>query len=154
MAKGKYQEWLQEENLILLKAWAMDGLTDEQIAKNIGINRTTLYEWKKKYPDINNALKKGKTIYDVEAEQNLHKVGQGYYVEEVETYITETNGVQTKRIKKTKKWIPPNVTALIFWLKNRKPDVWMDRKAKEIEVKNDGNLEKYFELLDKELLNE
>lgn len=154
MAKGKYQEWLQEENLILLKAWAMDGLTDEQISKNIGINRTTLYEWKKKYPDINNALKKGKTIYDVEAEQNLHKVGQGYYVEEVETYITETNGVQTKRIKKTKKWVPPNVTALIFWLKNRKPDVWMDRKAKEIEVKNDGNLEKYFELLDKELLNE
>lgn len=154
MAKGKYQEWLQEENLILLKAWAMDGLTDEQIAKNIGINRTTLYEWKKKYPDINNALKKGKTIYDVEAEQNLHKVGQGYYIEEVETYITETNGVQTKRIKKTKKWVPPNVTALIFWLKNRKPDVWMDRKAKEIEVKNDGNLQRYFELLDKELLNE
>lgn len=154
MAKGKYKEWLQEENLILLKAWAMDGLTDEQIAKNIGINRTTLYEWKKKYPDIDNALKKGKTIYDVEAEQNLHKVGQGYYVEEVETYITETNGVQTKRIKKTKKWVPPNVTALIFWLKNRKPDVWMDRKAKEIEVKNDGNLEKYFELLDKEILNE
>lgn len=154
MAKGKYKEWLQEENLILLKAWAMDGLTDEQISKNIGINRTTLYEWKKKYPDINNALKKGKTIYDVEAEQNLHKVGQGYYVEEVETYITETNGVQTKRIKKTKKWVPPNVTALIFWLKNRKPDVWMDRKAKEIEVKNDGNLQKYFELLDKEILNE
>ena len=154
MAKGKYQEWLQEENLILLKSWAMDGLTDEQIAKNIGINRTTLYEWKKKYPDISNALKKGKTIYDVEAEQNLHKVGQGYYIEEVETYITETNGVQTKRIKKTKKWVPPNVTALIFWLKNRKPDVWMDRKAKEVEVKNDGNLEKYFELLDKEILNE
>lgn len=154
MAKGKYQEWLQEENLILLKAWAMDGLTDEQIAKNIGINRKTLYEWKKKYDLISNTLKKGKTIYDVEAEQNLHKVGQGYYVEEVETYITETNGVQTKRIKKTKKWVPPNVTALIFWLKNRKPDVWMDRKAKEIEVKNDGNLEKYFELLDKEILNE
>ena len=154
MAKGKYQEWLQEENLILLKAWAMDGLTDEQIAKNIGINRKTLYEWKKKYDLISNALKKGKTIYDVEAEQNLHKVGQGYYVEEVETYITETNGVQTKRIKKTKKWVPPNVTALIFWLKNRKPDVWMDRKAKEVEVKNDGNLEKYFELLDKEILNE
>lgn len=154
MARAKYQEWLQEENLILLKAWAMNGLTDEEIAKNIGINRKTLYEWKKKYNPISNALKKGKTIYDVEAEQNLHKVGQGYYVEEVETYITETNGVQTKRIKKTKKWVPPNVTALIFWLKNRKPDVWMDRKAKEIEVKNDGNLEKYFELLDKELLNE
>lgn len=154
MAKSKYQEWLQEENLKLLKAWAMNGLKDEEIAKNIGINRTTLYEWKKKYPDIDNALKKGKTVYDVEAEQNLHKVGQGYYIEEVETYITETNGVQTKRIKKTKKWVPPNVTALIFWLKNRKPDVWMDRKAKEVEVKNDGNLEKYFELLDKEILNE
>lgn len=151
---GKYWEWIEKENLIKLKSWAMDGLTDKEIAKKIGIAESTFYEWKNKFSEFSEAIKKGKDVYDAEAEQNLHKVGQGYYVEEVETYITETNGVQTKRIKKTKKWVPPNVTALIFWLKNRKPDVWMDRKAKEIEVKNDGNLQKYFELLDKELLNE
>lgn len=134
MARGKYQEWLKEENLILLKSWAMDGLTDEQIAENIGINRKTLYEWKNKYDLICNALKRGKVVFDSEAEQALHKAGVGYFVEEVETYITETNGVQTKRIKKNKKWIPPNVTALIFWLKNREPEKWRDRKTQDINI--------------------
>ena len=43
MAKGKYQEWLTEDGLTKLEAWARDGLTDEQIAKNIGIKRPTLY---------------------------------------------------------------------------------------------------------------
>lgn len=112
----------------------MDGLTDEQIAENIGINRKTLYEWKNKYDLICNALKRGKVVFDSEAEQALHKAGVGYFVEEVETYITETNGIQTKRIKKNKKWIPPNVTALIFWLKNRKSDKWRDRKTQDINI--------------------
>ena len=49
MAKGKYQEWLEPEKLILIEGWARDGLTDEQIAKNIGISRSTLNEWKNKY---------------------------------------------------------------------------------------------------------
>lgn len=49
MAKGKYQKWLEPEGLILLEGWARDGLTDEQIAKNMGITRKTLAEWKCKY---------------------------------------------------------------------------------------------------------
>ena len=52
MAKGKYQEWLEEDKLILLEGWKRDGLTDEQIAKNIGITLSTFYEWKKKYSDF------------------------------------------------------------------------------------------------------
>lgn len=154
MARGKYQEWLEEENLILLKSWAMDGLTDKQIAENIGINRKTLYEWKNKYDLISDALKRGKVVFDCEAEQALHKAGIGYFVEEVETYITETNGVQTKRIKKNKKWVPPNVTALIFWLKNRQSDKWKDRKAVEETNFENKEMQKYFELLDKEMVND
>lgn len=60
MAKGKYQKWLEPESLILLEGWARDGLTDEQIAKNMGITRKTLAEWKIKYSDIGDTLKKGK----------------------------------------------------------------------------------------------
>ena len=52
MAKGKYQEWLTEEGLLQLESWARDGLTDEQIASNMGISRETLSQWKKKYSDI------------------------------------------------------------------------------------------------------
>lgn len=58
MAKGKYQEWLEDYNLILLEGWARDGLTDEQIAYNIGINVKTLFDWKNKYNPICEALKK------------------------------------------------------------------------------------------------
>ena len=43
MAHGKYKEWLSEENLALLEGWARDGLTDEQIAHNVGITAKTLY---------------------------------------------------------------------------------------------------------------
>ena len=68
MASGKYQEWLTEEGLLKIEGWARDGLTNEQIASNIGINRDTLYTWIKKYPDISDTLKKGKEVIDRQVE--------------------------------------------------------------------------------------
>lgn len=154
MARAKYQEWLKEENLIKVEAWAKSGLSEKQISQNMGIAYSTLKEWKKKYSALSASLKKGKEVTDFEVENAMHKSAVGYYVEETKTYITETNGVQTKKIEKYKKWIPPNTTAQIFWLKNRKPDVWMDRKAKENANKNDSELARYFELLDDRLLED
>ena len=120
MALGKINEWLEKDKLILLEGWARDGLTDEQIAKNIGINRTTLYDWKKKETNIADALKKGKEIIDFEVENALLKRALGYEYEE-ETY---ENGILTKKVKKQ---VPPDTTAQIFWLKNRKPNTWKDK---------------------------
>lgn len=125
MAKGKYTKWLEPDNLLLLQAWARDGLTDEQIAHNMGIRRATLYVWKKKYPYISDALKKGKEVVDVEVENALLKRALGYDYNEV-TEIRE-NGVVTQR-KVVKKHVVPDVTAQIFWIKNRKPDIWRDIK--------------------------
>lgn len=76
MAKGKYQKWLEPDGLLLLQAWARDGLTDEQIAHNMGIRRSTLADWKNKFSDISDALKKGKEIVDVEVENALRKQAQ------------------------------------------------------------------------------
>ena len=131
MAKGKYQEWLEEDNLIKLEAWARNGLTDEQLANNIGINVATLYTWKKKYGEINDALKRGKEVVDIEVENSLLKAAKGYFVDEEKTYISEVNGVVTKRKEITKKYIAPNTTAQIFWLKNRKPVEWRDKVFNE-----------------------
>lgn len=64
MAKGKYEEWLIEEGLTKMEGWARVGLTDEQIAYNMGISVRTLYVWKDKYPQIVHALKKGKEVVD------------------------------------------------------------------------------------------
>ena len=99
MAKGQYKEWLQPDNLLLLQGWARDGLTDEQIAHNMGISTTTLYEWKKKYTEIADTLKKTKEVVDRQVENALFK-----------------------------KACEGDTTAMIFWLKNRRPNDWRDRK--------------------------
>lgn len=129
MAKRKYEYWLTPEGLIKLEGWARDGLTDEQIAKNIGINRDTLYRWKKAYPDFSDALKRGKEVVDRQVENALLKRALGYTYDEV----TFEGGVEVKRVRKQ---VVPDTTAQIFWLKNRKPEDWRDKR--EI-IKDDDN---------------
>ena len=121
MAKGQYQEWLELEGLLKLEGWARDGLTDEQISSNMGITTSTLYVWKNKYSEISEALKRGKEVIDRQVENALLKRALGYKYYEV----TIEGGVETKRVTKE---VVPDTTAQIFWLKNRKPDVWRDKK--------------------------
>ncbi len=135
MAKGKYEEWLTNEGLIKIEGWARDGLTDEQVATNIGISRQTLYEWVKKYPDISDALKRGKEVVDRQVENALLKRALGYEYDEttlerVRDPITdETEMIETKRVVKQ---VVPDTTAQIFWLKNRKPTEWRDKQELEV----------------------
>ncbi len=103
MAKGKYKEWLEPDGLLLISAWARDGLTDEQIAENMGVSRSTLNEWKKKYPDISDTLKRGKEVVDIEVENALYRAA-----------------------------LDGNTTAIIFWLKNRQPQKWRDKQQVEM----------------------
>lgn len=117
---AKIDEWLEQDKLLLLEGWSRDGLTNEQIANNIGINVKTLYDWKNKESNICNALKKGKEVVDIEVENALLKRALGYKYDEV----TYENGVETKRVTKE---VQPDTTAQIFWLKNRKPDKWRDK---------------------------
>ena len=102
MAKGKYEYWLTEEGLLLLEGWARDGLTDEQIARNIGITTKTLYEWKNRFGDICESLKKGKEVVDYAVENALLKNA-----------------------------LKGDTTAQIYWLKNRRPDKWRDKPGYE-----------------------
>lgn len=78
MAKGKYQVWIEPEGLLKIEGWARDGLSDEQIAEKMGVSRSTLNEWKKKYPDISDTLKRGKEIVDRQVEIALLKRALGY----------------------------------------------------------------------------
>ncbi len=98
MAKGKYERWLEPDGLLLLEGWARDGLTDEQLALNCGVTATTLYEWKKRFPEISEALKRGKEVVDYQVENALLQSA-----------------------------LDGNITAQIFWLKNRRPDKWRDK---------------------------
>ena len=137
MAKGLHEEWRTEENLELIKAWRRDGLKYDQIANNIGISEKTLYEWQNKYSEIRNALKKGKELADIEVENATFKSAIGFH-EKVKKPIKITekmfgdNGRMTSVREKIEYveeevYYPPNMTAAIFWLKNRKPNDWKDR---------------------------
>lgn len=95
---AKIDEWLEKDKLILLEGWARDGLTFEQIANNMGINITTLRDWRKKESAISTALKKGREVVDYEVENALLKSA-----------------------------LEGNTTAQIFWLKNRKAREWREK---------------------------
>ena len=141
MAKGKYAEWLTDDGQLLLRKWARNGLTDQEIADNIGINVGTLYVWKNKHPKIDEALKKTKDIYDSEVEEALERSAIGYYVTE-ETWKNRWNA-KTKQFElvleqKNRKWIKPDPTAQIFWLKNRDRLHWRDRQEVDVEGSVEG----------------
>lgn len=124
IAKGKYHEWLQQDNLLMIEGWARQGLTDEQIASNIGIGTTTFYTWVDRFPVIRESLKKGKAPVDFEVENALYKRAVGFEYEETETLIEEVNGETKKKVKRIKRTALPDTSAIIFWLKNRKPEQW------------------------------
>ena len=127
-AKGKYHEWLTYEGLTRIKGWAMDGLSNDQIAHNMGISGQTFYNWIKKYVDFFEAIKKNKEVADREVENAMYKAAKGYFVEETKEIIEkDANGKDKKRIERTKKWIAPNPAMNIFWSKNRKPKAWRDK---------------------------
>ena len=151
---AKYQEWLQEDKLILLEAWARDGLSDEQIADNMGIATSTYYEWKKKYKEFSEALKKNKEIVDIEVENAMHKKALGYNVPIRKAFkVKEVLYENGKRIKETERieyadeemHIPADTTAQIYWLKHRQRDKWGETK----EPTNENEISKVEELLNK-----
>lgn len=103
MAKTTYKDWEAEEKILLLQGWARNGLTNEQIASNMDIVVSTLWEWRKKSPKISNALKIGKDEADIQVENALYKAA-----------------------------LEGNTTAMIFWLKNRKSKEWRDKIQQKI----------------------
>lgn len=130
MAKGKYEYWLTPEGLLKLEGWARDGLTEEQIAYNMGIGYSTLQAWKNKYKDILDTLKKGKEVVDRQVENALLKRALGYKYTEVTKERIDGSLVVTKEVEKE---VVPDTTAQIFWLKNRKPNEWRDKQNVELE---------------------
>lgn len=129
MAKGKYTAWLEPDNLTRLEAWARDGLTLEQISHNIGCSASTLHEWINRFPEISEALKKGRDLADIEVENALFKRATGY---DAMDSSTETDGAgNVIKSKVTTRHVAPDVTAIIFYLKNRLPKKWRDKPVDE-----------------------
>lgn len=135
-AKPKYTEWLTHDGLLRIEGWARDGLSLAQIAHNVGVADSTFRKWRDEHEAISAAIKRGNAPVDLEVENAMlksalghketvrkaikvktekQKVGEGKIVEEHIEYVDE------------EVYIPPQVVAQIFWLKNRRPDKWKDK---------------------------
>ena len=123
--KPLYTEWITEVGLAKVKMWAEEGLIGKQIANNIGINHTTLYDWMLRFPELAETIRNGRKVMDEQVENSLLKRALGYQYEEV-TLGKDHEGemIVVKKVLKTQ---APDVTAQIFWLKNRNPKEWRDK---------------------------
>ena len=95
---------------------AQAGLTDEQIAEEIAIHTDTLYQWRKVHPEFSEALKEGKATPDDEVEAALLRRAKGFKYAE--------GGKEKVAL--------PDTTACIFWLKNRRPGDWRDKREHDV----------------------
>lgn len=158
---GRTNKYLTQvkPNLYMVEAWARVGLNNEQIAKNLGINVATLYDWQNKYDDFSEALKGNKGIADREVENAMYKRATGYDVTEVvrerQPVLDEQGNPKYKIVRGVKvpvtkmavvkevvKHVAGDVGAEMNWLKNRKPGEWKDKKEVGVDVK--GRLEDFF----------
>lgn len=142
--KSKVNDWLTEDALAMITGWARDKLTEKQIAEQkMEVNYSTFNDWKQKYPQLSQAIKKGRTPVAEKIEDNLYSRCEWREVNE--TFVEERRGkdgqiIETKR-RMIKRWVPPSDTAMIFALKQLKREKWGEKiiedetalnKAKEI----------------------
>ena len=124
---SKMMDWITPEGLARIEGWARDGLTLEQITKNCGCSTSTLREWNKKNPAISAALKTGREAADYQVENALYKRATGYEYDET-TYVRSESGGNMEAVRQIRKTALPDTTAIIYWLKNRRPEKWRDKR--------------------------
>lgn len=144
---GLYENWRTKDGLLTLEGWARDGLNDEQIAHNIGIATGTLYEWKNRFPELAEAIKKGKRPVDVQVENALYRSALGFkQTIRKPIKLRRKDGSEYIDYGEEEIYVPPNITAQIFWLKNRKPEFWRDKPVAPVKVlENDDGFLKALE---------
>lgn len=128
--KSDVDNWITESGLLQIEQWAREKLTEKDIAeKRIGVSHKTFIEWKKGHPSITTALKKGRAPVAEEIEKSFYDIcGIQEYKETTEEITYDSNNkVISKHKRIVTKQAPPNVTALIFALKNLMPEKYRDR---------------------------
>ncbi len=109
----------QAEKLCLL------GATDEEMADFFDVDVRTLYRWKAVHEEFCQAIKTGKEVADERVERSLYARAVGYTFDSEKIFQFQGKVVRAS----TKEHVPPDTTAMIFWLKNRRPDEWRDKQV-------------------------
>jgi transposase-like protein len=131
---GRMAYWSEPEQLLCIEGWARDGETIEDLARKVGVVERTFYDWLNKDEGLRKAVRVGRDAADRKAENALYKRALGYEVEETKQTVTVSpTGERSQKLEKISRHIPGDVTAQIFWLKNRKPSEWRDRRDFDIQ---------------------
>ena len=128
----------KQEYIQLAENYALLGATDAEMADFFGVSEQTLNTWKKKYPEFLESLKKGKAVADAKVASRLYSRAIGYDAKA--TKFATNEGKITDKVEYIEHY-PPDTTAAIFWLKNRQPGKWRDKKEVENQVKLGDELE-------------
>lgn len=154
--KSKYES-VVKPNLELIEGWLLNGITEREIARRLHIAHSTFQAYKQQFPDFSDRLKKGRELADIRVENALFRSAVGFEYEEVKTEYYENgkkvlqnndpDAKQSKKITKVTRKVPGDVTAQIFWLKNRRPDKWRDRKEIDTNLSTPEDIQKFRELL-------
>ena len=113
------------------------GATDAEIAEKLGISVRTIQLWRKDNEELFRPLKAAKDEADEKVERSLYQLATGYeYDAEKPLVVSIGNGKSAVEIAKYREKVPPNTTAMIFWLKNRQPAKWRDKQ----EVEHSGEI--------------
>ena len=104
------------------------GATDMEIAEFFGVDCRTINRWKLQYDNFCQSLRAGKEQADDRVERSLFERATGYRHDEVDIRVIEGQVIQTPIVKH----YPPDTTAAIFWLKNRRKDEWRDTRQQEL----------------------
>jgi len=129
MSLKKYEEYVKPR-LLEVGAWARNGITEKQIAKNLGISYATFRNYKKEHLALLSTLADSKQVIDFKVENALLKRALGYKAIETTSELTDSGLVITKEVVKE---VQPDVGAATFWLRNRKKDTWSDKPKNEEE---------------------
>lgn len=124
MVRVKLSDWTTEKKLNQIREWVLCGLTNEQVAANMGIALSTFYEWCNRSAEFVDAIKSTKEIADIQIENALYKRAKGYTVLLNKQKVTKDGLVISYQ---EEQHVAPDTTAQIFWLKNRKPNIWRDK---------------------------
>ena len=133
------------EYVELAKRFCASGQTDRELADFLEISIQTLLNWKAEYPEFLGAVKNAKDVADERVERSLYHRAIGYTFEAEEVFQFQGEIVRAK----VRKHVPPDTVACIFWLKNRRKDVWRDVHRHEI-----GRAGEFDKLSDAELVTE
>ncbi|WP_425446660.1 hypothetical protein [Dethiothermospora halolimnae] len=138
-----------------IKRWIIEGATDREICDKLDISHDTWYRYMKEHKILSDLVSMGKSVMDSRVEKALFKLALGYEYEEIKTIVEEgKNGKKKTRIEKVKKYQPPNATALSFWLRNRQPEKWNERKEVIIDTKENEEARKklFLEMIDDDIV--